>query len=328
MTGHRFYIIFRRQPADANAAVRLQTAVGTHFRYKGSKTAGGTDSPVTHVEIVFLVNCDGSPDACKWRAFSTFVRDSVVGSTDVPVCTCAPGTVHTISISANDAKSYCVRLVTDRAFSEYGCYQIEVGHEALSRVYGTMIDFVRWSHEQTNRQYNEVMSDCSDYFPVAEREIGIYHKRVELAFAKRPSANDRIWSPSSRWYESLWGIVVGCLSQPCAPPVSLYNKTGMYWNLFPRWCFPEFGITRDEMEEVVRTGAELRKRPVFCSELVFAGLLLAGIPMQEDMDPCCCTPYDIDQALCRLAHTPNQSVDTTGFVIVQATPPEPGVGHL
>jgi hypothetical protein len=322
MGNHKFFVIFRRQAADANAAVRLQTAVGTHFRYKGRRTTGGVDSPVTHVEIVFLVSCDGSPAECKWRSFATFVRDSVVGSTDVPVCTCAHGTVHTVSISTNDAKSYCARLVVDRAFKDYGCYQIEVGHDTLDRVYDTMIGFVRWSHEQTNRQYNETMRNDEDYRPVSEREIGVYHRHVELAFAKKPSAGDLIWSPSSRWYESLWGIVVGCASQPCAPPTASYNKTGMYWNLFPRWCFPEFGITRAEMDEVVRTGAELRKRPVFCSELVCAGLLLAQIPVPPGVDPCCCTPYDIDS----LTRTPGQSVDTNGFVIVQAPPPEPVIG--
>lgn len=318
----KFLVIFRRQPAKANAAVRIQTMVGTHFKYHGQATSGGADSPVTHVELVFFVKCGGQQDACAWRAFATFVKDPVVGSNQRPVCSCSPGTVHTLSIGAMDAKSYCIRAVIDRAFADYGCYQVEVSVDVYRYLFKTMCDYVRWSHEATHRRYNELVRDRPDLV-IPESRMHIYHVEVEQAL------NQAI--QDDKGYASIKGMLLGCLSQPCTPPRSIYNKTGMYWNLMPWFCFPRFGITSDEIHEIIESDPypprrkPLRKRPVFCSELVWTMLMLAQLPMPETMEPYSSTPFDVEAALAKIALVPAQSVERTGFKVVVSAPLAPVV---
>lgn len=309
---YKVMVVFKRQSDDATAAMRIQSVVGTRFQYHGLPTSGGADSPVIHVEIVFTVSCGGSTETCMWRPFSVFIRNPSAGQAG-PVSSCSPGTVHTLSIGAVDAQAYCIRAVLDRAFTDYGCMQIELTHTGYERAFNLAMAFVEWSNSTSNTQYNARFRGTSGFRAVGPKSMRLYHQRVEDAL-------DPADQPADDSEDTVLGMVASCLSQPCTPPRSGYNKTGMFYNMMP-CCFPKFGIHTSEVLEPDTGFDKLRPRPVFCSELVLAILIAAGIPTPKGLEPYDSTPFDIHRMLVRLAAVPEQSVDTTGWMVSQRDPP-------
>lgn len=310
--GYRIMVVFKRQPDDASAAMRVQSMVGSRFQYHGLPTSGGADSPVIHVEVVFTVACGGSTERCMWRPFSVFVKNPLAGLMGA-VSSCCPGTVHTLSIGAVDAPVYCVRAVLDRSFTDYGCMQIDLAHDGYTRAFNMAMNFVEWSNSMSNTAYNRRCALTTGFKAVRPSAMTQYHQRVEDAL----DPPDR---PPDDQEDTVLGMIMACLSQPCTPPQSGYNKAGMFYNMMP-CCFPKFGIHSSDVLDPETGFDKLRPRPVFCSELVLAILLAAGLPAPKGLEPYDSTPFDIHRMLVHLATVSGQSVATTGWAVSQRDPP-------
>lgn len=277
-------MVYQRYDREKGAVAYLQRVVASRGAWCGSGR-----EPVGHIELCVPLVCGGSARACVWRQIAVHTRLVDAGPGCQLDC-CGPGAVHYGSFSVVMERAYCVRVLLNREFKNsdgghsYGAFCLEVDEEAFGRVLGTALQFVRASHERTNREYNARFPDT----PVPEASIGYYHERVNQALDPAETVDP---GPTT-----VAGLVAACLSMPCTGPPAMYNTTGLYWNYVP--C-ATFGIRRDEFTSRDKEGREtflpVRVRPVVCSEFVAVLVELAGHALGAD--PAKLTPNDV---YCRL----------------------------